>query len=182
VTSTPSSTPTAPAKPSREPFPEVVLTLAEAAWAAGLSREQLQQSVRSGELKVRRVVRAGRVVPVVAMKELERVHVSAKDQREESERQDQRQREQIARLEGELETSERVERSLQRYTDRLEDRMAKRVGELENALAISRQRELTLARALGRIEGQYTRLSAQVEGGSDQVAEDGPLVQESEAR
>ena len=169
-----------------EPFPEVVLTLAEAAWASGLTRDELQQSVRSGELRVRRIARGGRVVSVVAMKELERVHLSITTEREQTEESiqlsNQAMREQLARLEGELDASSRVERSLQRYTDRLEERMAVRVSELENSLAISRQRELTLARALGRIEGQYTRLSGQIAAESDEVADDGPVVQEPVAR
>ena len=175
-----------PIPSNSESFPEVVLTLAEAAWASGLTRDELEQSVRHGELRVRRIVRGGRVVSVVAMKELERVHLNITTAREDTEESveasNQKIREQLARLEGELDASSRVERSLQRYTDRLEERMAVRVSELENSLAISRQRELTLARALGRIEGQYTRLSGQIAAESDEVADDGRVVQEPVAR
>ena len=49
----------------------------------------------------------------------------------------------VARLEGELATSERIERAAQRYADRLEEK-----------LAAARRREATLARAIGYLEGQ----------------------------
>ncbi len=151
-----------PVPPGSEPFPEVVLTLAEAAWAAGMTREELESSIRRGELLVRRVARGGRLVSVVAMKDLERIYRAAAAEREQNDVDQQGLRERIARLEGELETSDRVERSLQRYTDRLEERTALRISELEKTLVVSRQRELVLARALGRMEGQYARLSEQI--------------------
>lgn len=185
-TSTQPSFHSTPISSDSESFPEVVLTLAEAAWASGLTRDELEQSVRRGELRLRRIVRGGRVVSVVAMKELERVHLTVTTEREQTEESvqasNQAMREQLARLEGELDASTRVERSLQRYTDRLEERMSVRISELENSLAISRQRELTLVRALGRIEGQYTRLSGQIAAESDEVADDGPVVQEPVTR
>ena len=49
--------------------------------------------------------------------------------------------ERVARLEGALETSDRVEASAQRYADRLEAK-----------LEASRKREATLAREVGRLE------------------------------
>ena len=52
----------------------------------------------------------------------------------------------LARLEGELSTSERVERAAQRYADRLEEK-------LEDA----RKREASLARAIGYLEAQRDR-------------------------
>ena len=58
----------------------------------------------------------------------------------------------LARLQGRLEASERVERAAQRYADRLEER-----------LDDSRKRESLLARAVGYLEGQCDELSAKLE-------------------
>jgi chromosome segregation ATPase len=153
-----------PARPAAgpAPFPEVVLTLAEAAWSAGLAREELEVAVRQGELRVRRVLRGGRLVAVVALEELQELHRRQGEVRREAREETHQLRERVARLEGELESSERVERSLNRYADRLEERYAARVGELQQALALARRREMTLARALGRAEGQVARLEERV--------------------
>ncbi|MFT5286726.1 MAG: hypothetical protein ACI8TQ_002898 [Planctomycetota bacterium] len=163
-------------------FPEVVLTLAEAAWASGFSRTELQALISRGELNVRRVVRAGRVVAVLAMKDVERVHQSHADAEAVEVKTGQDLRERVARLEGELETSERVERALQRYTDRLEERSQARIAQLEEGLAIARQREMTLARALGRVEGQVARLSEGGDSNSDRLAERRRRGKQSKAR
>jgi transcription initiation factor TFIIIB Brf1 subunit/transcription initiation factor TFIIB len=61
-----------------------------------------------------------------------------------------RQREQeldLARLQGELAASERIERGAQRYADRLEEK-----------LADARRREASLARAVGYLESQRDQL------------------------
>jgi len=58
---------------------------------------------------------------------------------------------QLARLQGRLEASERIERAAQRYADRLEER-------LESA----RKRELTLARAVGYLESERDRLALEL--------------------
>jgi chromosome segregation ATPase len=138
---------------------DVVLTLVEAAWAAGLSRGALQERIRSGELRVRRVMREGRVVSVVRLKELEAVHRRCAREAESARDERAALRERVARLEGELESSTRVERSLQRYADRLEERSEARVRRLESGLAEARRREMTLARALGRAEARIAQLT-----------------------
>lgn len=140
-------------------FPDVVLTLVEAAWASGLARGELQRLIRARELSVRRVVREGRVVSVVSLKELERVHrahASAEDERREA---SDRLRERLARMEGELAASAKVERALQRYADRLEEKSNGRILQLEAGLAEARKREMTLARALGRAEARLAQRS-----------------------
>ncbi len=138
-------------------FPGAVLTLAEAVWASGLSRAELEAAVRAGELTVRRVVRRGRAVAVVPLAELERLHRRHDATRRATEDEGHALRTRVARLEGELATSERVERSLQRYTDRLEERTTARLRELEATLAESRRREMTLARVLGQKEALLAR-------------------------
>ena len=162
---------TTPVSTDAKSFPEVVLGMAEAAWASGLSRSELTQLIGRGELQVRRVVRAGRIVAVLSMKEVERVHRSQLETKTAEAQSQTELREQLARLEGELETSERVERALQRYTDRLEERSQARIAKLEEGLAISRQREMTLARALGRAEGQVVRLNEAKAPDSDRLPE-----------
>ena len=57
----------------------------------------------------------------------------------------------LARLEGRLEASERIERAAQRYADRLE-------GRLESA----RKRESTLARAVGYLESERDQLALEL--------------------
>lgn len=57
----------------------------------------------------------------------------------------------VARLRGELATSERIERYAQRYADRLEEK-------LESA----RRREASLARALGYVEAERDGLRRQL--------------------
>ena len=52
-----------------------------------------------------------------------------------------------ARLKGQLDTSERIERSAQRYADKMEEKLAE-----------ARQREASLARALGYAEAQRDQL------------------------
>lgn len=53
----------------------------------------------------------------------------------------------LARLQGELSASERIERAAQRYADRLEEK-----------LADARRREASLARAVGYLESQRDQL------------------------
>ena len=141
-------------------FPAVVLTLSEAAWAAGLAREELEAAVRAGRLRVRRVVRGGRVVSVVALDELEALHGEHRARCESREELTHRLETRVARLEGELAASEKVERSLQRYADRLEERSATRIAELESHLSEARRREMTLARVLGQTEARLARYEA----------------------
>jgi hypothetical protein len=57
----------------------------------------------------------------------------------------------VARLEGELAASERIERSAQRYADKLEEKLAE-----------ARRREASLARALGYAEAQRDLLQARL--------------------
>lgn len=142
-----------------------VLTLSEAAWASGLARADLEAAVAAGEIPVARVVRGGRAVPVVSLADLEALHRRAAGAARASADERSALRERVARLEGELAASERVERSLQRYADRLEERSAERARELEAALAESRRREMTLARALGRAEALAARGPAALEAG-----------------
>jgi len=52
-----------------------------------------------------------------------------------------------ARLSGQLDASERIERSAQRYADKMEEKLAQ-----------ARQREASLARALGYAEAQRDQL------------------------
>ena len=153
-----------------ESFPGAVLTLVEAAWAAGLSRTELQALIRAGKLSVRRVVRAGRVVSVVPLAELERAHQQHESTGVAQRAETARLRERVAGLEGELTASDRVERSLQRYADRLEERSHARILELEAGLSEARKREMTLARALGQAEARATQLAANVEA-SERVSE-----------
>ncbi len=148
------------AEPRTREFPAVVLTMAEAAWAAGLAREELEQAVREGRIAVRRVVRAGRVVSVVALEELQHLHENEATRKQGREEEATRLAQRNARLEGELVASERVERSLQRYTDRLEERSGNRISELEGHLHEARRREMTLARALGNAEAKLARYEA----------------------
>jgi hypothetical protein len=146
------------AAPRADEPPGVVLPLAEAAWAAGLSRSALTEAVQQGRIPVRRLVVAGRAVAAVALRDLEGMSRDREAQHAarsaEHELEAARLRETVARMEGELETSARVERSVQRYADRLEQRMAKDVGRLEAELAEAHKRELTLARALGAAEAR----------------------------
>ena len=58
---------------------------------------------------------------------------------------------QLARLQGRLDASERIERAAQRYADRLEDR-----------LEAARKRESTLARAVGYLESERDQLAGQL--------------------
>ena len=61
----------------------------------------------------------------------------------------------LARLEGQLTTSERIERAAQRYADRLEEKLDK-----------ARRREATLARAVGYLEAQRDQLQNRLKNGA----------------
>jgi len=70
-----------------------------------------------------------------------------------------------ARLKGQLELSERVERASQRYMDRLEEK-----------LDDGRRREASLARALGYAEAQRDQLATRLAAGRAPAAlERGPI-------
>jgi len=57
----------------------------------------------------------------------------------------------LARLQGELAASERIERASQRYADKMEEKLAE-----------ARKREASLARALGYAEAQRDQLAARL--------------------
>ena len=136
-------------------YPGALLPLAEAAWASGLPRSVVQAAVDSGRVPLHRLVVGGRVVASVSLKEMEafvRAHES--DGAEDAGPPDPALRERIANLEGRLESSERVERSLQKYADKLELRSEKRLAKLEDQLSDARKREMSLARALGQAEAR----------------------------
>ena len=145
--------------------PGALLPLAEAAWAAGLARSELRACIDRGEIAVHRLLLGRRAVAAVDLKDMERLVRDLDAQRPAP---DARLtdgelatlRETVARLEGELTASDRVERALQRYADKLETRLALRERELEARLAESRKRELTLARALGQAEERLERYKA----------------------
>lgn len=148
----------------------------EAARRFGVPREELTGRVRAGELQMRAKVAGGELVatlcstdllalygepqigvtqPVAgetrarpSSDELNRLHGELVEQRDhvrvlELDR---------ARLEGQLETSGRIERGLQRYADKLEDR-----------LADAEVLRLNLARAVGQLEAEAARLRARLE-------------------
>jgi len=64
-----------------------------------------------------------------------------------------------ARMQGELEASERIERAAQRYADRLEEK-----------LEAGRKREASLARAVGYLEAQRDQLQARLGQGPASAA------------
>ena len=68
-----------------------------------------------------------------------------------------------ARLEGRLETADRVERGLQRYADKLETRLDETVERYEERLAGAERMRLELARVVGRMEEELLRLEARLE-------------------
>mgnify|MGYP000727985838 CR=1 FL=1 len=78
-----------------------------------------------------------------------------------------------ARLEGRLETADRIERGLQRYADKLEDRLETTRVDYEGRLAEAESLRLNLARVVGRMETELLRLQAKVEA---YEAGDGPAL------
>ena len=139
-------------------YPGVLLPLAEAAWASGLPRSVLQGAVDSGRVNLQRLVVGGRAVASVSLKEMEAFVLEHRGQDDgvspDAPGSDPALRERIANLEGRLESSERVERSLQKYADKLEVRGEKSLAKLEQQLADARKREMSLARALGQAEAR----------------------------
>jgi len=141
--------------PATPHYPGVLLPLAEAAWASGLPRSVVQSAVDAGRVPLQRLVVGGRAVAAVSLKQMEAFVL---EQRAAAETEPAAGaaalRERIANLEGRLESSERVERSLQRYADKLEARSEQRLAQLQDQLAEARKREMSLARALGQAEAR----------------------------
>lgn len=145
--------------------PGALLPLAEAAWAAGLARSELRACIDRGEIAVHRLLMGRRAVAAVDLKDMERLVHAIEAQRPTpgaglTDGEIATLRESVARLEGELAASDRVERALQRYADKLETRLAERERELGAQLDESRKRELTLARLLGQAEERLERYKA----------------------
>ncbi len=67
-----------------------------------------------------------------------------------------------ARLDGRLETAERLERALQRYADRLEERREREREAYEVKLAEAEVVRLQLARVVGRLEADVAQLRGSV--------------------
>ena len=105
------------------------------------------------------VVQAVEVGPPASERELERLHgklVAAEDRARVLELDH-------ARLEGRLETADRVERGLQRYADKLETRLDETREQYEARLLDAEHLRLNLARVVGRMETELARLQAKVE-------------------
>ncbi len=130
------------------------ISLSEAERRFEVTREQVIARIRDGRFEARRTLCDGDLVVAVSSKELEAefslrpagslpLPAQTDDATILDEVREELQAERVARarLEGELASSDRVERSAQRYADRLE-------RELEE----SRKQAMTLARALGRAE------------------------------
>jgi len=130
------------------------ISLAEAERRFDVTRGQLIARIRDSRFEARRTLCDGDLVVAVSSKELaDEFELRPVGSFQPVQREDesgaleavraelQETRVSRARLEGELASSEKIERSLQRYTDRLET-------ELEQ----SRKQAMTLARALGRAE------------------------------
>lgn len=165
------------------------LPLDEAARRFAVSREDLTAAARSGDLDVRAKVIGGEVVASVSSRELttrygpprtasivplerrevppapdtetelQKVHgrlVAAEDRARvlELDR---------ARLEGRLETADRLERGLQRYTDRLEERLDETRERYEAQLAKAETVRLQLARVVGRMEVEMGRMQQRID-------------------
>lgn len=156
---TSASAPEQVGEPSPASYPGVLLPLAEAAWAAGIPRQELLESIREGRIEARRFVRGGRVIAAVSLKDMERLFAERDERPSWDGDEVARMRERIARLEGELHAADKVETSLQRYADKLEERMSTRVADLETQLAEAHRREMTLARALGAAESRLERVT-----------------------
>ena len=129
------------------------ISLAEAERRFEATHEQLVTAVRGGRLHTRRILVDSDLVVAASSRELDEVFGRRVAKREQAPRTEvaladvalrvelEAERVQRARLEGELATANKIERSLQRYADRLE-------VELDQA----RKQAMTLARALGRAE------------------------------
>ncbi|MDF1798709.1 MAG: hypothetical protein P1V81_06000 [Planctomycetota bacterium] len=161
------------------------LPIAEATRRFDCGREAVTAAVRAGDLEVRAKVIGGEVVASVSSRdltalfgeplgaptpaepvaapapepELERLHgqlVAAEDRARVLELDH-------ARLEGRLETADRVERGLQRYADKLETRLDETREQYEARLLEAEHLRLNLARVVGRMETELARLQAKVE-------------------
>lgn len=161
----------------------------EAVRRFAVTREDLTAAARSGDLDVRAKVIGGEVVasvssadltarygpPVAASgarpkqqvttaapeteAELARVHgqlVAAKDRARilDLDR---------ARLQGALETAEKIERNLQRYADRLETRIEDTRAAYEHRLQQAEAVRLQLARLVGQMEAEVMRMQQQID-------------------
>ena len=140
------------------------ISLTEAVRRFDVTREELISRVRDGRLQSRRILCEADLVVAVSSRELDVAFslrpgnglpkIELATEVESADLQGLRleledERISRARLEGELASSDKIERSLQRYSDRL-----------EQELEASRKQAMTLARALGRAEQLATRSQA----------------------
>lgn len=141
------------------------IPLAEAERRFDVTRGQLIARIRDGRFEARRTLCAEDLVVAVSSRELaSEFSLRPKGALPVAQHEDEAQalegvrvelqseRVARARLEGELASSDKVERSMQRYADRLEQ-------ELEE----SRKQAMTLARALGRAERIAARSTQELE-------------------
>lgn len=146
------------------------IPLAEAERRFDVTRGQLIERIRDSRFEARRTLCDGDLVVAVSSRELgsefslrKKGSLPAPEHEDESralgEVRAELQGERVARarLEGELASSDKVERSMQRYADRLEQ-------ELEE----SRKQAMTLARALGRAERIASKSTQRIEASSRQ--------------
>lgn len=165
------------------------LPVDEAVRRFAVTREELAAAAKSGALDIRAKVIGGEVVASVSSRdltahygppkasprgpqqrleapaapeteaELARVHgqlVAAKDRARilDLDR---------ARLQGALETAERIERGLQRYADRLEVRIEETRDVYEQRLQQAEVVRLQLARVVGRMEAEMSRMQRHID-------------------
>ena len=137
-------------------YPGVLLSTSNAARLAGVPEGEIWEQIAKGGLAASAGRRPGGGVWMVPLEEQRRRFEGA-SRRVPIEELEALTR--LARLEGELAASERVERATQRHADRLEERLSS----LEDDLEEERGKTLSLARALGQAEGERERLSRLLE-------------------
>lgn len=165
------------------------LPIDEATRRFAVSREELAVAVRRGELDVRAKVIGGEVVASVSSAELSAKYGAPRTtslvplEREEvpPAPEDTQRLEELhgrvveaedrarvlaldrARLEGRLETADRMERGLQRYADRLEQRLEDTSQAYERRLVEAEHVRLQLARVVGRMESEMGRMQLRLD-------------------
>jgi|FLOH01.1.fsa_nt_gi hypothetical protein len=155
----------------------------EAALRFGVPVDELVAATRKGELQVRANVAGGELVATLCSTELIKrygmpvrgkleVPVPEVDQTKlrELRLQLSQQKSRIgevelknARLDGELKTADRVERSLQRYADKVEKRLEDVSVTYEAKLQEAERIRLNMARAIGRMETEMLVLQQRVD-------------------
>lgn len=156
----------------------------EAALRFGVAASELVAATRRGELKVRAKVAGGELVATLCSTELiakygapvlgkleqpltsadrERVEKLSKEL-EDSESRTMEAKLESARLSGQLEVADRVERSLLRYAERVDKRLEDVSVTYEAKLQDAERMRLQMARTLGRMEAELLKLQAGASG------------------